>query len=202
MTRHNRITQVNTVSNGDRITRQRLYDASSPWKIVMITFSIVPICCYNWRAENAAGETSAFGHHADGPRHIQGPSLRSAVAESWVSLMDSGWRERGCQRETPLPPLDGNRGKGGPALFHGIYYPDAFTVRAASSEIIEKKEILGQEALILTKSSLRANFLLPAEAQLVWSRNLCWRRGTGLEADHEADALCQIRVWGDVGYCK
>ena len=78
-----------------------------------------------------------------------------------------GERERGCQRETPRPLLDGNRGKGGPALFHGIYYTDAFTVRAASSEIIEKKEILGQEALILTKSSLRANFLLPAEAQLV-----------------------------------
>ena len=113
----------------------------------------MPICCYNWRAGNAAGETSTLGHHTDGPRHIQGPSLRSAVAESWVSLMDSGWL--------------GGVGKGGPALFHGIYYTDAFTVRAASSEIIEKKEILGQEALILTKSSLRANFLLPAEAQLV-----------------------------------
>ena len=64
-------------------------------------------------SRTAAGETGALVHHADGPRQIQGPSLWSTVAESWVRLMGTRGGGCGCQRETPLPPLDGNGRKEG-----------------------------------------------------------------------------------------
>lgn len=123
MTRLKRITQVNTVSNEDRITGQRLYDASSPWKIVIITFSIMPICCYNWRAEPPQVKLEHLFTTPMGPGtskgHPYGALLQRAGWASWAP----GAGGVGANERRPSLPLMATGGRRAcPVSWHSLYW--------------------------------------------------------------------------------